>query len=126
MIDWTNNELKIRWKIRQGCGSHNFNDERGSVKAGQTFTATAYEMRHIQFKIEALDPLPAEEPEIEQRFEVARTSGGRYNVINAATGKPLNDTPLLKAEAYEMAGIEEETVPTALVKRVRKQKDKDK
>lgn len=105
---WEDNETQVQFKLIGG--THTFRDERGAIEPGETFKATPFEVRNIQHKVEPLEPIPEEQekPPI-QRFQVLHKGGGRYAVINEATGETVNDKWLSKTEANELAGIDDES-----------------
>ena len=104
---WEDNETKVLFRLKKGCGSHVFSDDRGTISQGQTFHATPFEVRNITAKIEPLEPVPEEQPEpVEPRFDIVHKGGGWYSVINVITGEALNDKALKKTEAQALAGIE--------------------
>lgn len=54
-------------------------------------------------KEEDVAPELKEEIETPLKLKVVHKGGGKYNVVNDATGKPVNDTLLTKTEAMDLA-----------------------
>lgn len=79
------------------------------VKPGDIIDVEEYELRGAIDKFTRLDPLPPE-PEPTRGLYAKHVGGGRYDVMNRATGKPINDERLSKAEAQALVdkGLEEE------------------
>lgn len=79
------------------------------VKPGDVIDTEDYELRGAMDKFIRLDP-PPPEPEPTRGLYPKHVGGGRYDVINRATGKPINDVRLSKEEAQALVdkGLEEE------------------
>jgi len=106
----------VKWRMKQIAGEHVFRDARGKVKAGDTFTATPYEVRHIRHKLESLEEFdepgavpktPPAFPDV-PRFTIKHKGRGMFAVLDA-TGVQVNDVLLSKEEALIIAGIPDDS-----------------
>lgn len=81
------------------------------VRPGETIEAEEYELGGAISTYECLNPPPKPpEPEPTRALFAEHRGGGRWNVINRATGKSINDELLSKEEAESLVdkGLEEE------------------
>jgi hypothetical protein len=91
------------YMIKEGVGSHYKDGKRYS--SGDVVELDEYQASRIMHKLIPLGPEPEPEPEPDPTFDVlVRPDGEGYDVVNMETGEPINDTPLTKAEATEIAG----------------------
>lgn len=103
-----------RYQKLPKSGKHYF--RRGGkmicVRPGETIEAEDYELGGFISTYKCLDPLPPKPPEPEptRALFAEHRGGGRWNVINKVTGKPINDDLLSKEEAESLVdkGLEEE------------------
>lgn len=96
----------IRWK-KVGGGSLRFRGR--DIQHGEVFTAAPEELpRTFLRRLEALDPIP--EPKgaeliptaLSPSFDIEFAGGGWYNVVASASGKPINEKKLRKADAKNL------------------------
>lgn len=96
----------IRWK-KVGGGSLRFRGR--DIKQGEIFTAAPEELpKTFLRRLEALDPIP--EPKgaepipkaLPPSFDIEFVGGGWYNVVASASGKPINEKRLRKADAEKL------------------------
>ena len=103
-----------RYQKLPKSGKHYFRQggKRICVRPGEIVEAEADELGSTISTYKCLDPQPPKpsEPEPTQRLFAKHAGGGRYNVINEATGKRINDVTLSKEEAQSLAdkGLDEE------------------
>jgi hypothetical protein len=99
-------EKKVRFQMKPKVGRvmTTVGGRRVTLKPGDMITCLPSELGRWQWRFNRLDP---EEPEVAQQpstgLKAVHLGFGRYNVVNEATGKPINDDPLNKAEAHAMA-----------------------
>lgn len=86
------------------------------INPGDIIDVEEHELRGAADKFTLVDPPPEPPPELEptQALYAKHVGGGRWNVINPATDKPINDELLSKEEAQslvdkELPETEEET-----------------
>jgi len=111
-----------RWKLKTGSSYLIVDGQRKQFKAGDVVECENYEMpesfRDTWEKIPppGVDPVEAKEPDADvpkDNFQVKHVGGGRYDVINKATGKPINDERLNRTSAYALAGLKDAMAPKA-------------
>lgn len=90
---------KIKYRLKQGYGSHRMNGKR--YVAGDVIKTNADELRGALDKFESLEDEP-KLPEPSTGLHVEKVEGG-FNVVNSENGNVLNDEPLKKKEADAMA-----------------------
>jgi len=101
-----------KFRMRPGMGAHRYKGK--TYHPGDVIECPPYTLRHCIDKFEQLDGGPVTEVEVEPRTEPAKAleivykKGGYYDVLNPATGKPINANGLRKAEAMALAGMEPE------------------
>lgn len=97
--------------MKPGMGWHGYvrNGKNIIVKPGDIIDVEEYELRGAADKFQRLDP-PEPEPEPTRGLYAEHAGAGRWNVINRATGKPINDELLSKEEAQALVdkGLNEE------------------
>ena len=100
-----------RYKMLPEKGKH-YHRQDGKivcVKPGDVIDTEECELRGAKDKFVRLDP-PEPEPEPTRGLYAEHAGAGRWNVINRATGKAINDELLSKGEAQSLVekGLEEE------------------
>jgi len=101
-------DAPIRW--RKAAGSGTFRLPGKIVKPGQVFTARRSEVpKAFRDSIKALDPMleKEEKPVVsatDYRMDFWSEDGdvALYNVVQAASGKAMNESPLPKADAEKL------------------------
>jgi len=102
-------------KFKVKSGKH-YRKEKDGVKVyctGDVIEAEEHELRNCMDKFERLDPKKPEEamkPKV--GLKAVHRGGGKYNVINERSGKPINDQLLSREEAEQLAnrGFDENIV----------------
>ena len=91
------------YKMLPGMGKHYLRQggETIRVKPGDVIDVEEYEIRGALDKFQRLDP-PEPEPEPTCGLYAEHAGAGRWNVINFATGKAINDELLSKEEAQSL------------------------
>ena len=92
-----------RYKMLPKMGKHYFRQDGRTVcvKPGDIIDTEECELRGAKDKFVRLDP-PTPEPEPTRGLYPKHAGGGRWNVINEATGNPINDELLSKEEAQAL------------------------
>ncbi len=99
---------KPKWR-KLGGGTHTMANGR-VIKPGEVFEADERELGGLIGRyFERLEPKPKVEPApaddtSQVSLEIRHTAGGWYDVINKATGKPLNAVKLRVEQAKTLAG----------------------
>ena len=99
--------MKIRFRLKQGCGSHRYRDAEGNLivmRSGDIITCDPDRIKSLMFKFEQIDPDPPV-PEPVVGLKKVRAPGeetNQWNVINEATGKPINDVPMNHRDAQAL------------------------
>lgn len=95
--------MRIRFRLKQGCGSHRYLDAEGALivmRPGDVIKCDPDDVKSLMFKFEQIDPDPPQPvPVAGLRMERASDETNQWNVINEATGKPINDVPLNHRDA---------------------------
>lgn len=92
------------YRVRKGCGPHVHNGER--YAPGDTFEAEPAGVENFGDKLERLDTesAPNLQPKDPGAALLLRPRGaGWFDVVNPATGQPINERGLRKAEAEQLA-----------------------
>lgn len=101
------------YRLRRGYGKHIIpkgctdisikgkDNERIAV-SGDILTCLPSRIAPFLDKFERIDLLPEYSPPPQKELKKEHKGGGRYNVINVASGEKLNDVYLSKEEANEM------------------------
>lgn len=89
-------------KYRLLTGKHIHKGKK--YRAGDIITCNQEDISGFlsRFEIVEEDKKPELPQEKTHPLQIKRVFGSRYNVINTGTGTPINDKPLLKAEALEL------------------------
>ena len=117
------------FKMKPKVGPHHFNGEW--IKPGDTINCEFEEIESVIDKFEevrkavespdASEAEDAKQPVVEEqeiqieeeagqvtdtgKLEVIHKGRGKYDVVNTASGKVINDKPLTKKEAYEFIEV---------------------
>jgi len=92
------------FKLKTGMGKHRIRrDGRMAVlKPGDEIDCEKHELGGAIYKFEQLEPDPSP-PEPSMGLRAVHRGFGKWDVINEASGVKINDKPLTKGEAREMA-----------------------
>ena len=90
--------------MKKGRGRHNLlvDGQVTIVTSGDTIECDEWQLGAGKDKFDCLDP-PEPEPEPTVGLKAKHKGGGRWIVVNEASGKEINDGYLTKEEAIEMA-----------------------
>lgn len=96
--------MKMRFRLKRGKYSYQDPDGNAVVLlAGQTIKCEPDRLKFFMDKFEQLDPDPPESvPVVGLKKEKASDEANEWNVINEATGEPINDAPLTFREAQAL------------------------
>lgn len=97
--------MPIRFRLKPGYGKHytTTDGKRVVLRAGDEIRCEPEDLGNARDKFEQLEPMPPPaQPKI--GLKAVHRGGGRYDVINEATGTKINDKPLKKGEAEQLAG----------------------
>lgn len=104
-----------RFRIKQGQQHYiRFGSgRRGGLKlakAGDTVELTENQAKAFQDKLDPLEPTVQEQLATKKENEAAKLrvesdGKGHFNVVHTVTGKPINQKPLTRKEAEEVAGF---------------------
>jgi len=98
-------EPRLRWR-KIGGGIHNHRDGQ-IVRRGEILVATQLEIEPFKNLFVPLDPLvDIKEEQPTKRLFIEHRGGGKYNVINENTGKPINDELLTREQAENLINDE--------------------
>jgi len=107
-------------RIAFGRHSLPLNGKRVNVVHGDVIECEEWELGGFISDYECLNPRPDPPEPVESRPLTLKHAGrGRYNVIQSATGRPINDKPLTEKEAKSLIS-EQSSIKTELV-----EQDKD-
>lgn len=99
-----------RYQMKPRMGAHYLRQEGRltRINPGDIIDVEAYELRGAADKFTLVDPPPEPPPEPEptQALYAKHVGGGRWNVINPATGEPINDELLSKEQAQSLVDKE--------------------
>lgn len=95
---------KLRFRMKPKAGFHYLRQNRRevTVRPGDVVRCTKEEIHGALDKFEQLDPDPPP-PEPKIGLKAVHCGFGKWDVINETTGVKINDKPLTKAEAREIA-----------------------
>ena len=92
------------YRLKAGQGTHWFRQPDGRetpIRAGETIECEAWQLGGSIDRFEVVTPPPPPPPP-EVGLKAVHRGAGRYDVINEATGKPINSATLSKSEAQEL------------------------
>lgn len=92
------------YRLKPKHGTHWFRDLNGKerpIKAGEILECEEWQIRNVLNRFDVVEPSPPP-PEPNVGLKVHHRGGPWYDVVNEATGKPINTKPLRKAQAQEI------------------------
>jgi len=92
---------KVLHRMKKGYGKHYHRDENGRsvlLRPGDTLLVDPEILVGARDKFDVVGPVPPP-PVYIIGLELSEIGNGKYNVLNAETGKPINDVPLTLKDA---------------------------
>lgn len=100
--------MKGIFRLRSGNGTFWPRDQFGvespdPIHAGETIECEEWQLGGHLHRFELVESIPTPPlPPANVGLRAVHRGGGRYDVVNETTGKPINSATLSKAEAFEM------------------------
>lgn len=96
--------------VLSGTHSRSEDGKRVTYKKGDTIDATEEELKGFLDKFRRVGPpdKPDKPKEEVKKLQIEHRGGGRYNVVNAESGKPINSELLSRDEAQEIVDSDSE------------------
>ena len=98
-----------RFRLKSGKYHGTKNGQHHTYRPGDVIELKPDKVRHMMDILEPLEPIETVEEETaapREQLVVVHKGGGKYNVINTATGEPINDILLTKRQAEALANGE--------------------